>query len=533
MIYLSSLRKLQEELGNLFAIRTPLIWIRTQEQIMAEKAVLNICARQNIVSYFYYISTNRGARLDPITGKNAVTQKNDNLDDMFENQGKFSYPNELSNLSDAMKMLEAAPENTLLIIRNDDDLFRNLSSQQDVLDVCYYRMHKEGVYCPVVVITPEEQIPVLLRQKAVMIQLPLMGRKEHFEVIRTWLSRNKQVRITKTCAIEAASAAVGLTSDQFAFALKDSLQRTGTLTPDIIQQMKIQSIQESGVLHYIQPKRTLESVGGHNQFKRWIRETKAGMTAEARKYGVKPAKGYLSLGFPGTGKTLMAEAVANYLGVPLIVFDLSKMMGGLVGQSEHAVQKAFDIIRIMGPSVILLDEADKALAGAGKKAAISDGGTILRVFDIILQNLQKNTGQFYILTTNDIEKLPAPLTRAGRLDTKWFFSFPTKQERKDIFSLYFHQAGKEIPDEILDYAAKETPHFTGSEIETVVNNSIRYSFIYQKRLDKEETILKGIQDVTTSYDTSREEMKELMAYALKNHIPFTSSQGEDNDVRTE
>ena len=248
------------------------------------------------------------------------------------------------------------------------------------------------------------------------------------------------------------------------------------------------------------------------------------MTPEAEKAGVKAAKGYVSVGIAGTGKTAVAEAIANEMNVPLIIFDLSRVMGGIVGQSEQTARRAFETIESIGHCVCLIDECDKQFAGASSAVTgVADGGTIARVFDVVLQNLQKNAGQFYILTANDISKLPSPLMRAGRLDKKWFFGFPSEEDRKGIFRIYFKAADKAVSDDVVNRAARLADHFTGAEIETAVNNMVRISFL-QKSGITQDVAAQGVSEVSSVYATNREEVDELLDYARKNGIPSTSSE---------
>ena len=112
--------------------------------------------------------------------------------------------------------------------------------------------------------------------------------------------------------------------------------------------------------------------------------------------------------------------------------------------------------------------------------------------------------------------------RSGRLDRKWFFGFPSMDERKDIFRIYFKEAEKDVADELVSYAARIADHFTGAEIETAVNNMIRISFLAHSDINS-EIVYQGISEVSSIYETNREEVNELLDYARKNGIPNTSS----------
>ena len=149
-----------------------------------------------------------------------------------------------------------------------------------------------------------------------------------------------------------------------------------------------------------------------------------------------------------------------------------------------------------------------------------------RVFGVILDHLNTNTDQFYIMTSNNVADLPPELTRSGRLDTKWFFDFPRLEDRKEIFRIHFGKADQVLDDSLLDFAASKSKHFTGAEIENAVNNIVKNAF-FRMINDKgdgtinEEDIINGINKVNTVYDTNTAEIKALQNYVSRNKIPST------------
>lgn len=517
------LENLSQELEHLYRIKTPLIWIATREEELAEKAAVHIAAKMDLSKYYYYVANTGGFHMDPITLRRSMLAQNQNLDDMFAEEGGGSqYPEMLPNINAAFSMLRDAPENVMLVIRNAEDVFTSTVTQRAVFDLCARKIHEQGAYHPLVMISPSRNVPEMLRDFTTTVELPLMNEQENFLQICQWLKKTGRM-VKKEEALGAARAATGLTTLQLKHALDDSWEKTGTLSAKVINNVRIEVVKQSNVLTYVEPQKTLETVGGHNMLKQWIREAKRCMTPEAKAFGVDECQGYLAAGQPGTGKTAMAEAIADYFGVPLIIFDLSKIMGGIVGQSEQTARAAFDTIRSIGRCVVLIDEADKQFSGCDSSATISDGGTIKRVFDVVLQNLNSNTQQFYILTANDISKLPAALTRAGRLDTKWYFSFPTEAERKDILNIYFSEKGKTVSNDLLDYAARITEKFTGAEIKTAVKNIVRQAFLRNSEITQ-FLILDGVSQVTPVYKANPEEVEELEKYAKEHNIPSTSSE---------
>ena len=521
-----NLSTFSNRISELLAIQTPMIWVVTQEEKIAEAAVVKEIMKANIVEHYYYCDTNGGFMMDPLSLKPSTAQIASDMEDQFaamERGESFQYPDSVAGMDTALGVLRDAPEATALILRNVNDVFSQPNAQRALFNVCMRQEHKDGLYHPIIMISPDNEVPMMLRDFTTLIDLPLMTEKEKLAII-AGLAGKQGIEITKEEALTAARAATGLTTTQVVHAIKDSVHQTEKIMPSIINELRVQKIKQSSVLTYVEPKKTLDTVGGHDRLKKWVREVKACMTPEAEKAGVKAAKGYVSVGIAGTGKTAVAEAIANEMNVPLIIFDLSRVMGGIVGQSEQTARRAFETIESIGHCVCLIDECDKQFAGASSAVTgVADGGTIARVFDVVLQNLQKNAGQFYILTANDISKLPSPLMRAGRLDKKWFFGFPSEEDRKGIFRIYFKAADKAVSDDVVNRAARLADHFTGAEIETAVNNMVRTSFL-QKSGITQDVAAQGVSEVSSVYATNREEVDELLDYARKNGIPSTSSE---------
>ena len=142
----------------------------------------------------------------------------------------------------------------------------------------------------------------------------------------------------------------------------------------------------------------------------------------------------------------------------------------------------------------------------------SDGGTMNRVVSVILQHMNDNLEQFYILTANDISKLPASVTRSKRIDTKWFFDFPRHNDRKAIFKIHFEKAGHQLNNDLLELCASKSINYTGAEIATAVNNAICNAFLRGAPSVESQDILEGLSKVATIYGSSSSDVNALKAY---------------------
>ena len=144
-------------------------------------------------------------------------------------------------------------------------------------------------------------------------------------------------------------------------------------------------------------------------------------------------KGILLLGLPGTGKSMLAKSCASILGLPLIKLDISSILGGVVGESEHNMAQVLNDLEIAGaPCVLWIDELEKAFSGVGRD--IGGGSAVLdRLFGQLLTFMQDvNRTVFMVATANSIDKLPPEFFRPGRFGAVFSLMLPTFQECVEI-----------------------------------------------------------------------------------------------------
>jgi SpoVK/Ycf46/Vps4 family AAA+-type ATPase len=131
----------------------------------------------------------------------------------------------------------------------------------------------------------------------------------------------------------------------------------------------------------------------------------------------------LLLGVSGSGKSQFCKALGNETGRPTLILDVGSLMGSLVGQSEERTRQALRIADAMAPCVLMIDEVEKALAGAGSNA---DSGVSARMLGSLLSWLNDHESDaFVVCTANDISKLPPEFSRCERFDAVFFLDLPT------------------------------------------------------------------------------------------------------------
>jgi hypothetical protein len=219
---------------------------------------------------------------------------------------------------------------------------------------------------------------------------------------------------------QLVKALLGLTRTEAENALAKVLVINSRLDPEDIELLlaeKEQIIRKSGTLEFYSSPERLGSIGGLDSLKHWLRQRGRAFSESARAFGLPNPRGLLLVGVPGCGKSLSAKAVAAEWKMPLLKFDLGKVFGGLVGQSEENMRRAIKLAEGVAPCILWIDEIEKGLAGARGDAG--DAGTASRVFGTLLTWMEeKQSPVFVIATANDISALPPELMRKGRFDEK-------------------------------------------------------------------------------------------------------------------
>lgn len=515
------MRECMTDLINSIKSRKSCIWIKTQEESLTIKDIRQISMinlpKANIVIW----SQTEGATIynsvdNSSSGKSI--KKLANIDNLFS----FIKLNTYGGTDNNDKVVK--PEPNIFILRDYNNLFNDPKSIRFIRDLKEYHKQKEA-YNPIIILSQIDNIPTQLTRLFKLIDYGLPNRNEILSCINETINNIKAVSLkqNKQCKIPTqeelnnlVNSCLGLTIQEIQETVIESFIKFKEANLDFITQKKIESIQKSGVLDYKIPNTTLEDIGGNEVIKQWLLEMKELFSDEAKEFGLKKPKGYLSVGVPGAGKTCLAEAFAGTMHMPLLSLSMGRIMSRFVGESERKIMQALDVAKASAPCVLLIDEVEKALGGINSSNN-TDGGVTARVFMEILKFLNDNDyGVYIIMTSNDVSQLPPELTRQGRLDAKWFFDFPKENERKEIFKIHFSKYNKEINSDLLDLAVSKTNNFTGAEIQEIVKNTIRKSFIRFKKDNnnelKEEDITSAINEIIPISKTSKESILALKSY---------------------
>ena len=180
-----------------------------------------------------------------------------------------------------------------------------------------------------------------------------------------------------------------------------------------------------------------------------------------------------------TGKSLVAKAAGSILQLPVVRFDVGRVFGSYIGQSEQSMRGVLTMLDAMAPLVLMLDEIDKGFSGMAGGGG-NDSGTTARVFGTFLTWMQErdqlNRPVFLIMTANRIDGLPPELLRKGRVDEVWSVNAPNAAERAAILQIHAILREQKISKSDMPALVKLTEGFVGAEIEALVEDAMVLSF---------------------------------------------------------
>lgn len=374
--------------------------------------------------------------------------------------------------------------------------------------------------------SPVQQVPVELEKEVVVLDYPLPDMTELNHVLSSQLAGR---RITTEAREKLLKAALGLTKDEAEKVYRKAQVISGRLTDDeveIVLSEKKQLIRRNGILDYIEEDATIDSVGGLEELKRWLRQRSNAFTERAREYGLPQPKGMLILGVPGCGKSLIAKTTARLWGLPLLRLDMGRVYdGSTVGRSEANLRNALRTAESISPAILFIDELDKAFAG-GAGSADSDGGTSSRIFGSFLTWMQEKSSPVFVMATaNRVERLPGEFLRKGRFDEIFFVDLPNAEERRDIFEIHIAQRDRDIARFDLEQLANVSDGFSGAEIEQALIAAM-YDAFAQEREFTQLDIIAAVKATLPLSKTMHEQVTALRDWARQRARPAAASVAE-------
>ncbi|MDB5390652.1 MAG: ftsH1, partial [Planctomycetaceae bacterium] len=297
------------------------------------------------------------------------------------------------------------------------------------------------------------------------IEIPLPERDERQQFCE-WMFRSPEFsNLVDFTPAQLADLSNGLSLTSLQVLLTQGKKQAARVDQQRFKQLKKTLIERQchGLVEFVEPLHTLDLVVGQQAAKERLKQD-----AELILKGQLDAApmGYLFCGPVGTGKTFLAECYAGSIGIPCV--KLRNFRSKFVGETEANLERVLNVLRSLGPVVVLIDEADAVL---GTREADGDSGTSSRVFGMIASQMgdTQYRGQIiWVLMTSRPELLPIDLKRQGRCEVHIPMFYPQDEtEVKEMFRILAKKNKVKLAEDALP-SVKADRFLSGADIEGVV-----------------------------------------------------------------
>ena len=294
----------------------------------------------------------------------------------------------------------------------------------------------------------------------------------------------------------------------------------------IILMFKMQGLGDKGKVYdseTTKSKITFDDVAGLDEEKYEMMEIVDFLKNPKRFYemGARIPRGVLLCGQPGTGKTLIAKAIAGQAKVPFISMSGSEFIEMFAGLGASRVRKLFEKAKKISPCIIFIDEIDAigARRSSGSGAETENNQTLNQLL-VEMDGFAANEGVIVLAATNRPDVLDKALLRPGRFDRQIVVGLPDVRAREQILEV--HARKKKLADDIdLKIVAKNTAGFSGADLENVLNEAALLAArrnlkeIHEKEI--EDAMVKVTMGPEKKTKVRSEKEKKLVAYHEAGH----------------
>lgn len=337
--------------------------------------------------------------------------------------GNASYP-DITDPVALIAWLSSQDQKTVLFAHN---FHRFLDSIEVIQAIQNGLMDWKSTNKTLIILSPVVSMPIELERMITTIEVPLPDRESLSNLIddmKTGAGMTPETVIDKRESV--IDSALGLTFFEAENAMALSLIEEKSFVPSVIYRQKTKLIEQNSALEVSLYPETFKDLGGLENLKKFTYQVASSPLS----------RGVLLVGVPGCGKSLFSKALGNELNIPTYSLDFGRVFGSKVGESEEKIRRALQIIDLVSPAVLFIDELEKGIGGIASSNK-TDGGTGSRVFGTFLTWLNDHKSRvFVIATTNDISQLPPEFLRAERWDGVFFVDLPTDDEQDQILKIH-------------------------------------------------------------------------------------------------
>ena len=256
---------------------------------------------------------------------------------------------------------------------------------------------------------------------------------------------------------------------------------------------------------------------------------------EFHKMGAKVPRGVLLCGKPGTGKTLIAKAIAGEANVPFISMSGSEFIEMFAGLGASRVRKLFEKARKMSPCIIFIDEIDAIGARrTSNSGAESENNQTLNQLLVEMDGFESEENIIVLAATNRPEMLDKALLRPGRFDRQIMIAAPDQRGREEILKI--HSKDKKFAEDVsLKTISEDTAGFTGAELANVLNEAAIIATIKKHKAITNQDLDDAVKKVTVGLEKhSRiisDKDKKLTAFHEAGHAIVSRYLETQNDIK--
>jgi SpoVK/Ycf46/Vps4 family AAA+-type ATPase len=366
---------------------------------------------------------------------------------------------------------------------------------------------------------PEQLLDEDTIKHSIVINIPPSTLKERTEILSD-IAKQLNLNVTNEEMYAYAEALKGLTLHEVESVALESIFRYNRFDMSAMIGFKYDIIRKSGLLDIEEPSHGFEAVGGYDILKKFIliNVVKVLRNPEkARKLSLRPPRGMLLFGPPGTGKTWFARALAKELQLPFLRLRTEKIVSMWYGETSRNLAKALEIAESVAPCVLFIDEVDRF----GKRGGLTEHEESRRAFSILLEWLgDARRKTIVVATTNRPEDLDEAFRRVGRFDYIIPMLHPDFHARLEILKIHTSVVRKvPLADDVdLNYIAKITEYWSGAELEELVLRAARKAL----EEDAEVVAMKHFNRALETFKINQSERQEQLRRYLQLAEEFTN-----------